>query len=316
MKMNIVPFREFWADCYSTAIYSILVSKTSIDKLFVYNNNYQYKKTRIDFDDGNILWSIKSQMDMSHITERVLKNISSINFLEEEEPILVLKSLLYQQKVVFLGVDIYYWIEDNFNWHRNHFNHYSLINGFNEKTGFFYVLETGAKGYKEYEISEKDLLNAMKGFTGKNSMIAEVNNDNTEYASYSKKEFVENARNIINSINEIIEMQDVFLVEDDSVKERYWTVLDHVQIHLYEMESRQRANGLLISNFCVDNNKNIYVNKFDRLEKKYDNLKNLVLKSNVGRKYISLFDLKSEIIKTLEKEKEIWQDIIYNGLIN
>lgn len=314
--MNIVPFREFWADCYSTAIYSILVSKTSIDKLFVYNNNYQYKKTRIDFDDGNILWSIKSQMDMSHITERVLKNISSINFLEEEEPILVLKSLLYQQKVVFLGVDIYYWIEDNFNWHRNHFNHYSLINGFNEKTGFFYVLETGAKGYKEYEISEKDLLNAMKGFTGKNSMIAEVNNDNTEYASYSKKEFVENARNIINSINEIIEMQDVFLVEDDSVKERYWTVLDHVQIHLYEMESRQRANGLLISNFSVDNNKNIYVNKFDRLEKKYDNLKNLVLKSNVGRKYISLFDLKSEIIKTLEKEKEIWQDIIYNGLIN
>ena len=177
-------------------------------------------------------------------------------------------------------------------------------------------METGAKGYKEYEISEKDLLNAMKGFTGKNSMIAEVNNDNTEYASYSKKEFVENARNIINSINEIIEMQDVFLVEDDSVKERYWTVLDHVQIHLYEMESRQRANGLLISNFSVDNNKNIYVNKFDRLEKKYDNLKNLVLKSNVGRKYISLFDLKSEIIKTLEKEKEIWQDIIYNGLIN
>lgn len=316
MKMNIVPFREFWADCYSTAIYSILVSKTSIDKLFVYNNNYQYKKTRIDFDDGNILWSIKSQMDMSHITERVLKNISSINFLEEEEPILVLKSLLYQQKVVFLGVDIYHWIEDNFNWHRNHFNHYSLINGFNEKTGFFYVLETGAKGYKEYEISEKELLNAMKGFTGKNSMIAEVNNDNTEYASYSKKEFVENARNIINSIDEIIEMQDVFLVEDDSVKERYWTVLDHVQIHLYEMESRQRANGLLISNFSVDNNKNIYVNKFDRLEKKYDNLKNLVLKSNVGRKYISLFDLKSEIIKTLEKEKEIWQDIIYNGLIN
>ena len=58
------------------------------------------KKTRIDFDDGNILWSIKSQMDMSHITERVLKNISSINFLEEEEPILVLKSLLYQQKVI------------------------------------------------------------------------------------------------------------------------------------------------------------------------------------------------------------------------
>ena len=46
MKMNIVPFREFWADCYSTAIYSILVSKTSIDKLFVYNNNYQYKKNK------------------------------------------------------------------------------------------------------------------------------------------------------------------------------------------------------------------------------------------------------------------------------
>lgn len=311
MKINITPFREFWLDCYSTAIYSILLSKTDIDKIYVYNNNYIYQESRIDFFDGSVVWSITSKMDMTEIIQKILENIRFVNFKEEKNPIFLLKSLLCQEQIVFLGVDIYYWISDNFNWHRNHFNHYSLLNGFDEKKGIFYVLETGNMGYKQYEISEEELLHALKSFTGNSSMIAKLNYD-VGATSYDKKEFTMNARNIINSIKEVIDKKDMFLKEADVLDEKYWTVLDHIQTHLYGMESRQKANRLLISTLYMHEQKNIYASRFNRLEKKYNNLKRLVLANNIGHKHVFLSDLRDEIIQCLCQEKRIWQDIIKN----
>lgn len=184
MKLNIKPFREFWIDCFSTSIFSILISKTSIDKVFVYNNNYTYTESRIDFLDGSKAWSIMPQINMSEVTEKVLTDITYLDFKEKRDPISLLKMLLLKEKIVFLGVDVYYWIPDNFHWHRNHFNHYSVLNGFDEEKKIFYVLETGAMGYKEYEIKEEELLLAIRGYTGNGSIIAKINS-NMESAPYS-----------------------------------------------------------------------------------------------------------------------------------
>ena len=309
MKLNIIPFREFWLDCYSTAIYSILLSKTNIDKIFIYQNNYIYKESRIDFPDKSVVWSIMPQSDMKVMTERILENIKYVDFKEKDNPIFILKSLLRREQIIFLGVDIYYWISDNFNWHRNHFNHYSLLNGFNDEKKSFYVLETGNVGYKEYEISEEELLLALKSFSGETSMIAKLNY-NAGQCDYDKKEFIINAKNIISSIDEIINKKNMLLVSDNVTKEKHHIILDHVQTHLYGMESRQRANCLLISNLCKINQKHIYIDRFNQLQRNYATLKNLVLSHNIKESYIELSDIRNEIIQCLLREKEIWLDII------
>ena len=40
--LKITPMQEFWVDCYTTAVYSMLLTCNKIDKEYIYNNRYVY----------------------------------------------------------------------------------------------------------------------------------------------------------------------------------------------------------------------------------------------------------------------------------
>lgn len=308
MRLGIEPFREFWVDCFSTLINSIVCSKTDIPKEFVYDNNYVYTMSRIDFPQNKVLWTIAVQAENSSIVQELFSKVEYTDFVHKDDLVSELHNLLDQKKIIFLGVDLFYWVSDNFNWHRNHFNHFSLINGYDEKKKIFYILETGATGYMEYEISEEELVLAARGFLGEASMVAQIN-QKIKMDAYTSEEMIINAKKVIASINEILKGKKQILDCSILKNEEYWKVLDHIQTHLYGIESRQKANSLLIKRM-LDSNGGKFFDAFSELEGGYSLMKNRVLKANIDKKHIDIEEVKNKFFVLLMQEKQIWKEIL------
>ena len=90
-----------------------------------------------------------------------------------------IKSYCDQEKLILLGVDLYNWVSDNFHWHRNHIDHFALINGYDESNHIIFILETGVKGYAEYQLDYSEVEKAAKNFTGPASGLCDINRANT-----------------------------------------------------------------------------------------------------------------------------------------
>lgn len=62
MKMGIIPFREFWIDCFSTAINSIVSSKLAVPMQLIYDNNYIYKEKEVSLSTGKKIQTVVVNM--------------------------------------------------------------------------------------------------------------------------------------------------------------------------------------------------------------------------------------------------------------
>lgn len=164
MRNKIRAFREFWLDCYSSALLSMLRSYDQVSYNSVYCNNYEYILSKIDLDNGRKFFSLQTDNHIEEFETVLFDKVIHYDFLKEENMTKKIKDILNEGMFVFLGVDIFYWIDDNYNWNRNHFNHYSLITDYEEKTKKYTVFETGAKGYNEYKVDEKTVMNAAQNF--------------------------------------------------------------------------------------------------------------------------------------------------------
>lgn len=310
-KLGIIPFRDFWIDCYSTAIYSILLSYFSTDKCIVYNNNYVYKLSNAVYSDDCIFWSIAPEVLIIPIEKNIFVNVEWIDLSSKNNIIECIKEYCNQEKILLLGVDLYEWVSDNFHWHRNHINHHALINGYDEVKEKIFVLETGEHGYMEYELSYSEVEKAVLSFSGTASGIFDINKSNPKIRC-SYNDIIENSINIIESIDNILagDIKPFNFYDLESEQIRF--ALDHIQTHLYSIESRQKANCLLIkSSFILKEDLNPFINGFARLQTEYSKFKNSVLKLNSCDKTDNILaQYQSWILNLLSQERSLWEHFI------
>lgn len=293
--LKINPFNDFWVDCYSTAIYSILLSCIPVDKAIIYNNNYQYKI--VEVEKGS--YSIMPKMDMDAFNNYMLKNTFFYDFAKDKNVIETIKKLFDENKLIFLGVDMYHWISETAHWHRNHEEHYSVISGYDDNKKYIKTLETGIYGYQEFMVSYEDVVLATRAYS-KESEICEVDMD-WRPEIYTIKSLRKNACRIIDSITVCLDTIAKVWNNPSSY------TLDIIQTHLFSCENRNKVNKLLFQISFIDDAAIEYANEFEKLENAYISFKSLIIKKSYANRFEQDKEkLKDKFHDLLEYEKEIW----------
>ncbi len=125
-------------------------------------------------------------------------------------------------------------------------------------------------------------------------------------------DLIENAKSIILSLDNVLnEFGMIWNVSDYQKKDISYFV-DFVQTHLYSIENRQRANGLLIDTLLKENNiceLQELKEDFLGLEKDYFDLKmKLMLRLQSSGNIIVEF--KKILYSLLLKEKQLWERFV------
>ncbi len=310
--VNLIAFNDFWLDCYTTLLYTLLLSIDVVDKAYIYNNQYYYSLIEevVPMTEKNFI-SVCAENDNSQIEDKILINKQCISMNSFDSPIEVLKKILSKQKIVMLGVDLYYWIEENIHYNRNHIEHYSLVKMYDEAKDEFVFFETGLDGYQEYKLPSEQVIKAIRSFSDA-TLIYDINY-NVGDIMYTKKDIYTNAKNIISSIEYILNDKDIILCVKDMAECELKYVSDILQTHIFNMENRQKVNRHL---FMIGFNSPIiddfdYCNHFEELENKFRVLKSKCMRNTMRKRYRqNIIEIKIQILELLNEERKIWVQFI------
>lgn len=301
---KIEPFNDFWIDCYSTAIFSILQSNHNIDKRYFYNNNYKYEFTK-NVRTG--MGRVYITMQLEELISKLLINKEIHDFTKDDDIIENLKYFIDKEKVIFLGIDMYYGVPDTSQWHKHHIHHNILVEGYDDEKECVYILETGEQGYKEYEMSYCDISLAAQEFTcfTRDTEIFEINSKEETYM-YDNKELKSNALEIVQSIDCILEhISEIWHIHEEKVL----SMKDEIEAHLRAIRNRQGVNANLFKVLYGEVKANYYIEEFSFLENEYDKLRNTIVQLCLNNEYFENENSVKEVFgNLLRKEKKIWMD--------
>lgn len=121
---KVVPMRDFWIDCYSTAIFSLLLSFTKTDRNYIFNNNYIYL---YDVNEKKNLGRVFIKTKLEDLVDKLLIDKEEHIFKDDEYFADSMKAYLDAGKIVMLGIDMFYGVEDTSQWNRHHIRHRKYI---------------------------------------------------------------------------------------------------------------------------------------------------------------------------------------------
>lgn len=310
--LQIEAFNDFWLDCNTTILYSILLSTKAVDKAYIYNNGYEYKLLEEDVQDTNeIFVSICSTADTSILKNRMLKNEQEVNLYSQSCPIAAIKEILDQERIILLRVDLFYWIDDNHHYGNTHLDHYSLVKGYDEERKCLIVFETGIKGYCEYLISYDKAVEAICAAHA-TSLVYDIDYE-LEEIMYTKQDIVRNAEIIISSIDYVCSNQEYILCVSEMSEDGIRDVYDVLQTHLFGMQNREKVNRHLFM-ISFENeviNGYSFCKEFERLEGQFEILKGICIKNQLKKNNWEVLEcLKNKMILLLREEREIWKKFL------
>lgn len=313
MIKNIHPFREFWLDCYSTILFTIYCALYK-DRTRIYNNNYSYSIVTAGRSCVHKFKTICLEISMNSFQNSFLKKYDEFSLKSKRNLKHVNEILEKNNLILLLGVDLYYWIDDGIHWKRNHIQHFSLVKEYDADKNEYVVLETGARGYKEYRISEKNFLKAAK-MADVNSIVYQTIEGSINLLD-NKTIFGNNIDMIIQSIDCVIgEFDSIWTVTDYSFKDMLY-FMEFVQTHLYAIENRQKANSLLMKSLFEQNKNQLCYRaacEFTELSDRYYSLKaQLMTDAKSGKLNESIDRYRKYLLDYLKIEKEIWKKISEN----
>lgn len=312
-SLELKPFKDFWINCTFNMKYSILISIEPSFKYSPYLNNYIYKvleketptKTKLNYLK---LWPLSISENDAFFSDE------AINFKHENNYLNIIKMLVNRGNIVFIGVDLFYWIPNSLCWNKYHWNHYSLINGYNDEKKVFYVLDENYKGFDENEIPEEQFCLAINNSPlNPHGFICKVSN-NIEPFKLSLDDVVANSKKLIDNLNKL-KNNSLFELSDRDFKEGHY--MDLFASYLSQIENRHKANRLL---FCTLKDEKLITNNelIDELIKYTIELYNgwVIVKSKFVKAYFS-DDNQSAIMQINQmcdslfcKEQEMWKKLL------
>lgn len=299
---KIKPLTEFWIDCYSTAIFSILTSYCNVTQEYIYNNIYRYN---YDVNEKKALGRVYVKMQIGQIEEELLKDKIECDFTSDNNIIDRIKEYIDRNKIIMIGIDMFYGIKDTLQYQRHHIGHYILIEGYDDEEKLIYILETGKNGYKEYTLTYDEINTAAKNF--KSQSYVYTVNENYKSMMYDLQQVKENSIEIIKSIEEVeSHIDEIWHVEGQYVL----SMRDEIDTHLKSIANRQKANALLLRCLSPDGNMNHSIEIFEQMEKEYFELRQMFIeKCNDGQYFEYEAKIKEKFVELLEREKELWKNL-------
>ena len=297
--VSITPMNDFWVDCYTTAIFSALLSLCEVDKRLIYRNSYEYVFDRNKKNMGRVY--IKTDID-DYVDGFLIKNEKHA-FSRDEDVIARLKEYLDQRKLVMMGVDMFYGVNATSQWHKYHIHHHVIVEKYDDEQKKVVVLETANEGYKEYFLSYDEITQAAKEFEG-DSNIYSVNSK-FRPRMYSVEQTKDFSKKICNSIEEImLHIEDIWHVEDKYLI----SMKDEIEVHLRSMANRQKVNYLLLSGLDSSGALEGLIQEFKKLEEGYNNLCSTIIELCVSKQYfVNESKVKDCFSELLKREESVWK---------
>ena len=301
--LKITPMQEFWVDCYTTAVYSMLLTCNKIDREYIYNNRYVYFH---DVNEKKNLGRIYIKTRTQEVADELLTEKEEHDFVSDDHFAESMKKYIDAGKTVMLGIDMFYGIEGTSKWHKHHVKHLVVVAGYDDSKKEFAVMETGSTVYMEFRMSYEDLERAAKGYNGV-SCIYRINS-HFSGKMYDLEEIRSNARKIIDSIDEMEGYIDgIWKAEEDLLL----SMGDEIESHLKSMEMRSRANSSLFAGNLLRPLYPDHSGRFKELEKNFKDLKLLFTGScEDGTYYEKEAMIKERFRELIATERKLWTEIL------
>jgi hypothetical protein len=307
-KINVRPFRRFWQDCFNCIVYSLTDYSQDVPELYYYNNMYSYIFTNEKVtENGEEYKSIVPWMDNFRLVDELTTNREKVQVYNMENPIEYIKEKVDEEKVILLGIDLFYWINEGLHYMNNHIIHMSLVIGYDDDTEELIVLETGNDMFAEHRVPYDRATQAIKAST----LVTRVSDLNKEYKvkMFTLDDLEFYAKNIISSIDEIIrKKEDIWKIENAS-DEGLFEVLSIIQTHMFSMQNRAKINGYMFENaFKSDTfSDSTFHDSFNEIAADFEKLKGACIKAQYKNdKKKAIDSIKSKMFILLNKERQLW----------
>ncbi len=299
--LQIKPYKEFYMNCSLNNFSSLLTFANKSYEVAAFVNSYRYSVYSFSY---NPLKFISVNFDNSY------EDLTNKNYIIDENYFFKdmnniageLKELIILGKPIFLYIDLFNWIPDNIAWQKHHWNHFSLIIGFDDNKKVFYAIDDDAKGSIDIrEIPEERLINSFKG-TGYF----------VEYGGYHTRPDIESPCKIINiseciepykiNLDQIIANAKIILEDIEKINQSgFWEFIDDSNLDVMSdsgiaelniIYNRHIGNKLLIMELYKEN-----IIKSDYYEFLYSSITNIINNWNKAKNIL----IKSKYKNTLSQ---------------
>lgn len=309
---EIRPYNEFWIGCENNLMLSVLQSINNKYKNIVLNNNYDYTVRNVISDCKKEFNLINMRFTDFNIEGNLFINSRKYIFNNDEEMLLTIKNLLLENKFIFPLVDLFYWVDGNFSYGKNHWYHDAFLQCYDQENDCFSVIDYEDKdGFDIYKVSSEKFLKAVK--ISENSQV-EINvwdvNPNIKIKNITKKTLVENALKLIKSLSVMEEYTYWDMLEEDFRLNSY---KDFNFVDLYILVQRHSVNIRLFNeikemNICD-------ASTWDSIESlALDNLKRWkIIRIKVDKLYLQneiqkgIKRINSQVKDVFSNEKLMWE---------
>ena len=317
-KHKIEGFNEFWLDCQTASLYSLLYSKIKNYELFAYCNDYSYEMNQAVTLTG------KGYHTISVSTDTIMERLWEFLFWEEKELELIgnknavdeLKAYLDKGWLIFVGVDMYNWMPGSMSYHTYHHYHYSLLCGY-EKDVFLVCDNNGE--FQEFSVNEDVLIeaysNCNKDEIPDDAIAVKLKEDfNGKVISYN--EIKKNAKEILRSIEKVLEFDKSFWIYNiKDYKEEF--EYDKLVMDTLRILCRMKANRLLFRYLYDKYLEASFLDistEFYQIEKEWEKQRNGLLlyfyRENVLEHYLTI---NRKMRQLFVREKSVWQRVMELG---
>ena len=309
-KHEIEAFNEFWLDCDTEMLFSLLISKNEKYKVFAYRNDYHYIMLNAKTPSNIFFNEIRMIPDISALREQALRYIDRRKCGSTQEAIRQIKTHLRQGYYVMAGVDLYEWVEENMCYHNHHVEHYALINGYDDEQNVFFTMETDNEKYREFQVTEKQLSDAMSlEETLRYDVVAfEVREETLDRQLFTWKELKKNSQRIQKSIRPLLK-NEFWIFTPNDYKNLFYR--DMTVMYLMQINCRMKANRLLFMHLIEEGLDKEFYERADLLEKGWIDVRRsiskLYFKEDASRRII---EQNKKIHELLLAERDMWKQFI------
>lgn len=297
-KLNFTPFTEFWLSCNVNDILSIILSREPGYYEYLLSNSYNYLVSVKDFNSRSI--SVVGNQDF-YTRLSSFSTYSNID-LKDDNLVEELKTLINENKKIYVLIDSYYWLEDRVDFNLEHTEHYQMMTGYNSSKEVFYFFGDTFKGYGENEISYKKLKESIV-LNSQQSPLLEIHVlENLPKYQLDIKDVIKFSADIINQISEYSGTT-------------YWEGNYNIAHSFYLMTKiaeRHKANVKLFMHLKKQGNlsestSNMLIEIENKLYKSWNLIKMHFMKSYYGNRQPN-FDTINNLIGTcLKNESDMWK---------
>ena len=313
IKREIKPFNEFWINCESTMLHSLLITLDDKYRVFAYINNYSYEILHFPAPSKKWVNEVRVRPEIANLFQMVLKNKKEMHWNNYEKALEDIKGFLRQGKIVMAGVDLYYWVPPNMCYKKHHADHYAIINGFDDARNVFFVMDTDNVKYREFEMPAEEVANAIAHCDLPfDALIYDLcKKEELEPYMFDRKELIWRAKRIAKSLR-LLRKKYFWLMTEEDYKAGFYR--DMGVMYILQINCRMKANRLLIE-YLIENEG---INGLDslkeecyRLEMNWVNIKNKVSKAYFAEDPVSeMMKLGEQMMEQFEDERRMWKEFI------